>query len=71
MFISIARPWNHPGKGCYWGLNVRMGEGNKRDCKRRDPRVDGRTDDDETEFYEVSYTPSENYVPPHFLKSKL
>ncbi len=58
MFISIARPPNHPGKGCYWKLDVRMGEGNKRDRKRRDPRVDHAWRDDD-EFSEASDAPSE------------
>ncbi len=47
MFIRKERASN-PGKGYYWVLNVRMGEGNKRDCKRSDPRSDPpwRDDDD-------------------------
>ncbi len=60
MFISIARPSNHPGKGCYWTLDVLMGEGNKRDRKRRDPRSDHAWRDDD-EYSEVSDAPSENY----------
>ncbi len=40
MFISIPRRSNHPGKGVYWTLDVRMREGNKRDYKRRDRRGD-------------------------------
>ena len=51
MFIGTARPLSHPGKGCYWTLDVRMGEGNKRDRKRRDPREDQvwRNEDDYSE----------------------
>ena len=62
MFINIVRPSNQPGKGCYWMLDVRMGEGNKRDRKRRDPSGDRAWGDDD-EYSETSDAPSENYGP--------
>lgn len=34
MFVSTPRPSNHPGKGCYWTLDISKGEGNKRDDAR-------------------------------------
>ncbi len=47
-------PSHHPGKASYWTLDVRMGEGNKRDPKRQDPKGDqawGYEDD----YSEVPY----------------
>ncbi|KAF8877832.1 hypothetical protein CPB84DRAFT_1688567, partial [Gymnopilus junonius] len=34
IFVHQERPVSHPGKGHYWMLDYRQGEGNKRDRKR-------------------------------------
>ncbi len=39
IFVRVERPVNEPGKGHYWALNFRQGEGNKRDRKRKDPSL--------------------------------
>ncbi len=63
MFIRMERPVSHPGKGSYWKLNIRMGEGNKRDRKHKDPKADPKADhslkEDEDEF-ELSDASSES-----------
>ena len=59
MFIRMERPVSHPGKGYYWKLNVRMGEGNKRDRKRKDPKADRGLKEEEDD-YELSDASSEN-----------
>jgi hypothetical protein len=40
MFVREERPQSDPGKGFYWTLNVALGEGNKRDGKRKRDRQD-------------------------------
>ncbi len=56
MFIPMERPVSHPGKGYHWKLNIRMGEGNKLDRKRRDPKADRglREEEDDYEFSDAS-----------------
>jgi hypothetical protein len=39
IFVRVERPVNEPGKGHYWAVNFRQGEGNKRDRKRKDPSL--------------------------------
>ncbi len=64
MFIRMERPVSHPGKGYYWKLNIRMGEGNKRDRKRKDPKADRGMKEEEDE-YELSDTSSESLAAAH------
>ena len=42
MFVRVERPVSHPGKGFYWAIDTRQGEGNKRDRKRKDQSGSGR-----------------------------
>jgi len=34
--VRVERPANEPGKGHYWAIDIRQGEGNKRDRKRKE-----------------------------------
>src|SRR6266545_6479644 len=36
IFVRVERPANEPGKGHYWAIDIRQGEGNKRDRKRKE-----------------------------------
>jgi hypothetical protein len=56
MFVRLERPANVPGSGHYWAIDIRNGEGNKRDRKRKDPSSRGSSSrsrsDEEDEFSE-------------------
>lgn len=56
IFVRVERPANEPGKGHYWAIDFRQGEGNKRDRKRRDPSSRTSTNrsrsDEEDDFSE-------------------
>jgi hypothetical protein len=48
----IERPPNVPGSGHYWAIDIRNGEGNRRERKRKDPSFRGsssgsRSDEEE------------------------
>lgn len=55
IFVRVERPVSHPGKGFYWAIDIRQGEGNKRDRKRKDHSGSGkgsRSHEDEDDFSE-------------------
>ena len=56
IFSRVERPPNVPGSGHYWAIDIRNGEGNKRDRKRKDPSSRGSSSrsrsDEEEDFSE-------------------
>ncbi|CAA7270469.1 unnamed protein product [Cyclocybe aegerita] len=59
IFVRIERPVSHPGKGFYWALDVRQGEGNKSDGRRCRGHGDGELDENVGSIKEhLSVTPT-------------
>ena len=56
MFVRVERPPNVPGSGHNWAIDIRNGEGNKRDRKRKDTSSRGSSSrsrsDEEDDFSE-------------------
>jgi hypothetical protein len=50
MFMREERPQSDPGKGYYWTLNTAMGEGNKRDRKRKRDGQHIKDEEEDTDF---------------------
>ncbi|KAF9532693.1 hypothetical protein CPB83DRAFT_807158 [Crepidotus variabilis] len=64
IFVRVERPTSDPGKGHYWAVDIRQGEGNKRDRKRKDTsgRASTSRSEDDEEFSEETEDDRSSFV---------